>query len=663
MHSRASVALLLILSSAATTVGAFTVGQITVFGFRINGTTNHEIITYKSLSASNDPDRVEATLANGATIDFANTAIAEIVAANRRVDSAYMHDPRYHFDQEAFEAANAMLIRNRARIVDNARLAAAGSYPAGFRGVRELLGTTLHTVQDFYAHSTWNELTPADLARDSIVVTGFSSSPEQIGDTCTIDGPRVGAGLTSGYPSLAQQGSSGWVYDYESSTGTRYSKCTHGPSLLVASDQPGGQGLNKDSPIRDGFANAQLVAIKGTRQFINDVLNDLESVGDDKAICGLMGVSCRTGNQIAVGDLHTCAVTAGGGVRCWGSNDFGQLGDGTTTSRLTPVPVNGLASGVVAISAGGYHTCAVTAVGAVRCWGNNAYNQLGDGTTTNRLTPVPVSGLANGVIAISAGGLQSCALTAAGGVRCWGYNAYGQLGDGTFVNRATPVPVSGLTSGVVAISTSPSGSGVAHSCAITAGGGAQCWGINRFGSLGDGTRITRAIPAPVSGLASGVVAISTGGEHSCAVTAGGAAQCWGYNTSGQIGDGTSGNIGPGNPAHSLIPVPVSGLASGTIAISGGSSYTCALTVTGGVRCWGNNANGQLGDGTVINRATPVPVSALTSGVVAISADGITHSCALTASGGVRCWGSNSRGQLGDGTTTGRVTPVAVVGFQ
>jgi alpha-tubulin suppressor-like RCC1 family protein len=352
--------------------------------------------------------------------------------------------------------------------------------------------------------------------------------------------------------------------------------------------------------------------------------------------------------SISVGAEHSCALASGGGVQCWGRNNFGQLGNGSTIDSLTPVAVSGLASGVVAISAGANHTCAVAAGGGVQCWGLNNYGQLGNGSTTNSPTPVAVSGLASGVVAISTGNIHTCALSSGGGVQCWGDNGFGQLGNGSASDSSTPVAVSGLASGVVAITT-----GQTHTCALSSGSGVKCWGNNSNGQLGNGSTTNSPTPVAVSGLASGVVAIDAGSYHTCALTTGGGVQCWGYNHLGQLGNGST--------TESPTPVSVSGLASGVVAIIGGRFHTCAVTTAGGALCWGYNGFGQLGNGSTTDSPTPVAVSGLASGVVAIGA-GNHHTCALISGGGVRCWGNNDTGQLGNGSIAGSLTPVAVSGL-
>ena len=266
--------------------------------------------------------------------------------------------------------------------------------------------------------------------------------------------------------------------------------------------------------------------------------------------------------------LFTCARTNGGEVECWGEGQSPHV----------------VASGVAAIAAGGAHACGLTSAGAVECWGDNRYGQLGDGTKIRRASPVAVSGLSGGVIAVTAGGGHTCALTTAGAVKCWGENDYGQLGDGTNANRAVPAPVSGLTSGVTAIA-----AGGQHTCALTRRGAVRCWGRNLAGQLGDGTTKTRTRPTALSELARGVAAIAAGRNHTCALMRAGGVRCWGDNGSGQLGDGKK--------ADRRLPTKVSRLARGVAAIAAGGSHTCALMNGGHVYCMGQNGHGQLGDGT------------------------------------------------------------------
>lgn len=364
-----------------------------------------------------------------------------------------------------------------------------------------------------------------------------------------------------------------------------------------------------------------------------------------------------TGERIvSASEVHTCALTSAGGVKCWGDNLFGSLGDGSTTDSLVPVNVSGLGSGVTAISAGQFHTCALTSAGGVKCWGYNAGGELGDGSTTNRLVPVNVASLGSDVTAISAGQTHTCALTSAGGVRCWGRNGFGQLGDGSTNHSLVPVNVTGLGSGVTAIS-----SGNGYSCALTSAGGVKCWGA---ATLGDG--ITDSlVPVNVPGLEGGVAAISAGHDHACALTAAGGVKCWGSNAFGWLGDGSA----TGNNVW-MPPVDVSGLGSGVRAISVGAAYACALTGADGVKCWGANVFGQLGNGSLgdsedgsLVSEVPVSASVLGGDVISIRA-GKDRTCALTLAGVFKCWGSNGHnGLLGGGNTNSySTTPVNVIGF-
>jgi alpha-tubulin suppressor-like RCC1 family protein len=355
---------------------------------------------------------------------------------------------------------------------------------------------------------------------------------------------------------------------------------------------------------------------------------------------------------VAAGYNHSCAVV-NGGVRCWGSNRYGQLGNDTNTDTIvptsTPVQVTGLTSGVSALATGDSYSCAVVN-GGVQCWGDNLNGLLGNGSTMDSNTPVQVTGVSSGVTALAAGSDHSCAVVS-GGVQCWGFNRYGQLGNGRTTNSDVPVQVTGLTSGVTAVATGSAE--FSPSCAVV-NGGVRCWGFNDRGQLGNGSSTNSTTPVQVVGLTSGVTAVSMGNDHSCAVVNGGV-RCWGDNSYGQLGDGTT--------AKSTTPVQVTGLTSGVTAVAAGYNHSCAV-VNGGVRCWGLNDSGQLGNGTTtdtyVPTSTPVQVTGLTFGVTALAAGG-GHSCAVV-NGGVRCWGSNPLGQLGNGTTTNSTTPVQVTGL-
>jgi alpha-tubulin suppressor-like RCC1 family protein len=291
------------------------------------------------------------------------------------------------------------------------------------------------------------------------------------------------------------------------------------------------------------------------------------------------------------------------------------------------------------VSAGGAHTCAVARNQYAYCWGANAHGQVGAGTTIDYASPVIV---AAGITSVSAGGNHSCAFGA--GLYCWGLNSDGQLGDGTKIDRLRPTRTTGPFADVYSVR-----AGGAHSCGDKDDGGwdsgtvSVCWGSDAYGQLG------YLADSPT------VYALVAGGSHSCGTDYGFSPQlyCWGSNVSGQLGTGTTLTMSR--------PVLHVGSLSGDWSLSAGRSHTCAgLNVLGikGLFCWGSNDAGQLGDGTTVERRTPVLVS---GGPFASVSAGGSHTCALNSAGAAYCWGANDHGQLGDGTPTTRTTPVLVAG--
>jgi alpha-tubulin suppressor-like RCC1 family protein len=287
-------------------------------------------------------------------------------------------------------------------------------------------------------------------------------------------------------------------------------------------------------------------------------------------------------SDISAGHTHVCALTAQGGVKCWGRNGDGQLGDGTTRSSAVPVDVVGLGSSIIKVSPGLDHTCALTATGAVKCWGNGWIGQLGDGVNHVSPTPVDMVGLSGGVTDITAGEDDACALVD-GGVKCWGFNFYGELGNQSSQNSTVPVDVFELNTGVLSIA-----SGEFYNCAVT-NAGAKCWGAGWAGQLGDGTTNGYWQPVDVSGLGGGILALSACSINTCALMAGGGVKCWGENGFRQVA---------GNPnASELVPVDLTRLSGAVTRIAARNFSICAVA-NGGAKCWGWNGDYMLGSGPV-----------------------------------------------------------------
>jgi alpha-tubulin suppressor-like RCC1 family protein len=390
------------------------------------------------------------------------------------------------------------------------------------------------------------------------------------------------------------------------------------------------------------------------------------------APAGITTFSTRSYRGISAGGSHTCAIGTDGRLYCWGANNYGQLGDGTTTARTTPtlVPAAALNGTVLTVGLGVLHSCATTTSGGVFCWGENGSGQLGIGSLTNASVPTAVTlsstaGTAAGMI--PQGGYQHTCIVTDQGLQCWGSNFTGQVGFSSTLlgNQTTPVVVAipgywspGLFSTYLGFGTVHRGhqldTGGCFACVVTAqlpalGFGApmrgvKCWGQNTYGQLGDGTTINRSLPVTVGTLGASTIAVVTGSEHACALLSNGTVRCWGRGDFGQLGNGAF--------ANSATPVLVSGLTN-VLSITAGQSHTCALRADGLVSCWGQGTAGQLGNNAFTNSG--VPVQAQVSGgaplgnVTQVTA-GYSHSCAVVGNGQIWCWGSNFRGQLGIAVT-------------
>jgi alpha-tubulin suppressor-like RCC1 family protein len=339
-----------------------------------------------------------------------------------------------------------------------------------------------------------------------------------------------------------------------------------------------------------------------------------------------------------------CAARCDGSVWCWGGNTYGQLGDGTITTRPAPVRLTGLPRPATALGNGYQTACAVLDDGSVWCWGRGGEGGLGAPGTPQSMVPVRVSGLTEPAVSVAVGGLRFCAVLESGALVCWGENQRGQIALDGGSPRPAATRVTALRGEVAEVV-----AGQFHTCARRRDGTVSCWGQNTFGTLADGLYTDRPTPLDVP-LRARAVALATQTNHVCAALEDGSVWCWGYNADGQLGNGARTNA--------PRPVAVPTLQGVTTRLAAGDNHTCALADDGALRCWGGNELQQLGDGTTTRRLRPGDPVAMDGPAIRVSA-GRGFTCAEVRDGRVLCWGDNTYGSLGDGTTEHRHSPVAV----
>jgi len=424
------------------------------------------------------------------------------------------------------------------------------------------------------------------------------------------------------------------------STGTRVLSATNTVTIALGAN-PGGATLSGTTIVN---------AVAGVARFV-DLALDASGTGytfvasagtlTSATSAPLRVAAPLTAVRVSAGGDHTCAIASGGVTYCWGRNLSGQVGDSTMASpRVSPVPVHSSLT-FETLAAGYDNTCGIIAGGTAYCWGGNLGGRLGDSTDTIRVTPTPVHG-GIAFVTVKSAFFHTCGLAISGAAYCWGYANVGQLGDSNLTPHTamTPAPVAG---GITFTSVSTMNF---HACGVTVAGAAECWGDNQSGEIGDSTVQYAASPTPVMGGLT-FATISAGFGHSCGVTPSGVAYCWGHNAYGQLGDGT----------YETRKTPVV-VGPNFSAIFAGGTHTCGLTPAGLLYCWGLNQEGQLGDGTFIGHSTPVPVAGgLHFSDVSV---GFGHTCGVTTTGLVYCWGMNGNGQLGNGTQSSSNVPIRVM---
>ena len=371
------------------------------------------------------------------------------------------------------------------------------------------------------------------------------------------------------------------------------------------------------------------------------------------------GDACQTisSNRIATGGSFACHILDDGSVACWGNNDQGQLGDGTYTDHSEPMRTNDFGDNrkAVSISAGGSHVCVILNDMSISCWGNNFEGQLGDGTSgvgSTKNTPTQVQGLPNGLIvsSVNSGGSHTCATFNDGSVWCWGHNDKGQLGDGTTIDRSLPTKVPSFGPGREAISVS---AGAAHTCVVVSDATAGCWGYNWWGNLGIGDTVDTILPKLTQFV--DVKQISAGWYTTCVIDIHDQVFCVGRNAHGQLGQGTTTSSQP-NPYPTIQTLTSLTGSLESLGDSTNGEHECVTNDNGDLECWGSNFFGQVGDGTTNNVLSPVVITMPSGQKVLEISGGYDSTCAYLDDGNIACWGNNHEGQLGDGTTTNRYLP-------
>jgi alpha-tubulin suppressor-like RCC1 family protein len=336
--------------------------------------------------------------------------------------------------------------------------------------------------------------------------------------------------------------------------------------------------------------------------------------------------------SIAAGNGVTCIAYQSGAMKCWGANAYGELGNTTPMTSSAPVSVLNVSTATAIAASFGY-SCAALQGGNVKCWGEGRFGQLGTANLNN-------------AVSVAAHYEHTCAVLTNQKILCWGNNDWFQLGAGAVLGGENPVSVYGINN-ARSVAT-----GYYHTCAVLADGKIKCWGGNGTWVLGAGPNITSGRdPVEVGGITT-AISIAAGLGHTCAVLADDSLRCWGGNDQGQLGNESV-------PNGTAVPVTVSGLGA-VSSVSAGQTHTCVVLKGGTVSCWGDNAHGELGNDDIAD--STVPVSVLNLDHVVQVACGSTHTCALRENGEVWCWGDNEARQLGDGTVKRSRIPVQVQGL-